>query len=540
VNRFQQVQAILDTAVGGPNAAVGGPHGPFWRHQTRDQFVAFGIIGLSLVSLGDGSGSNIVKALRGDSPFGLDIGTPGATIDRMPDGLDPMPDDQIAFISAWIDAGCPEEVEEIGAVQAVLGGAASEKAFVIVSAGEAQIPAKLSLRTTDGSQGDVTIRSASGSVAALQFTPSSVHVSGTATEVAVVATTPSSNPNDTTIEVVDGPTVLASIALTAITRPALRFRGSFQCRLATDPDSFDDQWGHNSSFGMFAVRGPDPANPDEPPLDRIVRFHDAVALRPFCDPIGVAVTDVEAQVGGSVTHFSAGDELIGEPVRLGPDCKFDGRNRTFAPDGFEPIADFRLEIGTVFSGASAPAVPRPTSSDPPGSTAPYADGIRLPDGDPSAAAPADFGIRAATWAEYAWSVLAAKLARLVAQQPADDRARRIRDRRVKEHVDTRQGHGLGAMATPLRLMERYTGLIDRDLTIAPDPQGMLAYLAGLPAIRITADFLAFDTDCQTGKVTGTLDAPDAAPEVAAVPAEGVAEAREAPQVGLRRVPLDEQ
>jgi hypothetical protein len=69
---------------------------------------------------------------------------------------------------------------------------------------------------------------------------------------------------------------------------------------------------------------------------------------------------------------------------------------------------------------------------------------------------------------------------------------------------------------------------------------MLAYLAGLPAIRITADFLAFDTDCQTGRVTGTLDAPDAAPEMAAVPAEGVAEAREAPQVGLRRIPLDEQ
>jgi hypothetical protein len=540
VNRFQQVQAILDTAVGGSNAAVGGPHGPFWRHQTRDQFVAFSIIGLPLVALGNGSGSNIVKALRGESPFGQDIGTPGATIDRMPAGLAPMPEDQIAFISAWIDDGCPEEVEEIGALQAVLGGAPSGSAFVIVSEGGAQVPAKLSLRTTDGSQGDVTIRSAAGSVAALEFTPSSVHVSGTATEIAVIATTPSNNPNDTTIEVVQGPTVLASVAVTAITRPALRFRGSFQCRLATDPDPFDDQWGHNSSFGMFAVQGPDPANPDEPPLDRIVRFHDAVALRPFCDPIGVAVTDVEAQVGGTVAHFSVGDALIGEPVRLGPDCKFDGRNRTFAPDGFEPISDFRLEIGSVFSGASAPAVPRPTPNDPPGSTAPYANGIALLDATDSAATPADFGISAATWAEHAWNLIASKLAKLVAQHPEDDRAGRIRDRRVKEHVDTRPGHGLGAVATPLRLMERYTGLIDRNLTIAPDPQGMLAYLASLPAIRFTADFLAFDTDCQTGKVTGTLDAPDAAHPEAAVPAERVAEAPEAPQVGLRRVPLEEQ
>jgi hypothetical protein len=540
VNRFQQVQAILDNAVGGPNAAVGGPHGPFWRHQTRDQFVAFTILGLPLVALGNGGGSNIIKALRGESPFGQDIGTPGATIDRMPAGLDPMPPDQIAFISDWIDAGCPEEVAEIGALRAVLGGAPSGSAFVIVSEGGASVPAKLSLQTTDGSQGDVTIRSAAGSVAALQFTPSTVHVSGTATEVEVVATTPSSNPNDTTIEVVQGPTVLASVALTAIARPAVRFRGSFQCRLATDPDAFDDQWGHNSSFGMYAVQGPDPANPDEPPLDRIVRFQDAVALRPFCDPIGVAVTDVEAQVGGAVASFSVGDALIGEPVRLGPDCKFDGRNRTFAPDGFEPISDFRLEIGTVFSGASAPAVPRPTPNDPPGSTAPYANGIALLDATADAATPADFGISAATWAEHAWNLLASKLAKLVAQQPEDDRAGRIRDRRVKEHVDTRPGHGLGAVATPLRLMERYTGLIDRNLTMAPDPQGMLAYLAGLPAIRLTADFLAFDTDCQTGKVTGTLDAPDAAHIEAAVPAEPVTEAGEAPQLGLRRVPLEEQ
>ena len=88
--------------------------------------------------------------------------------------------------------------------------------------------------------------------------------------------------------------------------------------------------------------------------------------------------------------------------------------------------------------------------------------------------------------------------------------------------------------------ERYTGLIDSNLTIAPDPEGMLAYLASLPAIRFIADFLAFDTDCQTGKVTGTLDAPDAAHLEAAVPAEHVAEAPEAPQVGLRRVPLEEQ
>ncbi len=80
-------------------------------------------------------------------------------------------------------------------------------------------------------------------------------------------------------------------------------------------------------------------------------------------------------------------------------------------------------------------------------------------------------------------------------------------------------------------MERYTGLIDRDLTIAPGAAGILAYLAGLPAIHIAANFLGFDTDCQTGYVTGTLGAPPAA-----APAELAPERRHL----LRRVPLDEQ
>jgi len=70
----------------------------------------------------------------------------------------------------------------------------------------------------------------------------------------------------------------------------VRFRGNFQCRLATDPDAFDDPWGHDSSFGMYAVQGPDPDHPNEPPLDRIIRFSGAVAPRPFCPPIGVRVS----------------------------------------------------------------------------------------------------------------------------------------------------------------------------------------------------------------------------------------------------------
>jgi hypothetical protein len=530
MTNFLEIKEILDNAVGGAAVPVAGPHRAFWRTQTRDQFVNFKILGLPIVTLGNGSGSTIVKALRGEAPFGQDFGTPGASFRRMPAGLAPMAAEKIAVISAWIDAGCPDKADVVGAVEALLEGAPSG-GFLIVSSAGPPIAGRLTLRTTDGSQGDVTLRVTPISGATLQLPTAPVHVSGTATQVDVVATAPSSRLGDTTIEVVQGPTVLASVSVTAISEPRVRFRGTFQCRLATDPDDFDDQWGHNSSFGMYAVQGPDPANPDEPPLDRIVRFHDAVALRPFCDPIGVTVTQVEAEVGGDVLQFTLGDGLIGEPVRLGPNCKFDGRNRTFAPDGFEPISDFRLEIGSLFAGASAPAVARPTPADPPGSTGPYANGIIQLDVDPSGGLPSDYGLAAATWAENGWSTIAFKLAQLIAQQPADERGRRIRDRRLQEHTDARPGHGLGAVATPFIFMERYTGLIDREITIPAGARGFLAYLAGLSTIRITADFLAFDTDCQIGRVTGTLDAPDAA--------LGAAELA-APHRELRRVPLDEQ
>jgi hypothetical protein len=527
MNGFSQIQQILDTAVGGPDVVVTAPHRAFWRNITRDEFVAYQFMELQIVTLNDGAGSNIVKALRGQAPFGDDIGTPDATIPRMPAGMDPVPDDQIAIIAQWIDAGCPDEVASIGTIEASLGGASSGSAFLIVSDTATAIPARLSLRTTDGSAGDVTVRAKPSSAATVQITPPSVHITGTAVEVEVTATTPSAVPNDTTIEVVAGTTVLASIDLTAVARPLLRFHGRFQCRLATDPDAFDDPWGHNSSFGAYAVQGPDPGHPDEPPLDRIVRFSDPVALRPFCAPIGVTVTGVEAQTGGTTQLFTAGDPLIGQPVRLGPDCKFDARNEAFAPNGYEPISDFRMEIGSAFAGASAPAVARPKANDPPGSTAPYANGITKADEDPTGEKPADFGIAARkTWAEYAWNVLAVKLAALVGQRPADAPSTRIRTRRIQAHAVQ-----LSAMATPFQLMEQYTGLIDRDVTITPGAGGILAYLAALPAIHVAVTFLGFDVDCLTGYTTGTLGA---------APAPGLADFAAEPRHLVRRVPLDEQ
>jgi hypothetical protein len=357
----------------------------------------------------------------------------------------------------------------------------------------------------------VTLRPSHTSAATLSISPNAVRVAGDPVEVQVLANTPSNALNDTTIEVVQGNEVRARFELTAMAAAVVRFSGRFQCRLATDPDPFDHPFGERSSFGVYAVQGPDPGNPDEPPLDRIVRFQDAVALRPFCDPIGVSVVAIEAEVGGTTVGFVTGDPLIQQPVRLGPGCKFDGRNRTFAPDGFEPISDFRIEIGSGFGGEAAPAVPRNSPADPPGSTAPYANGIFELDVDPTPWAPSDFGYSEATWAEHAWAILARKLASLVAQQPSDARAARIRDRRIAEHAPGR----LDAIGIPIRLMERYTGLVDRQLSFDPAAVGALAYLSALSTIQFSAEFFDFDTDCQTGTVTGTLGAPtpeEVAPE----------------------------
>lgn len=108
MTRYEQVIAILDASVGGPSAPVGFPHAAFWRGLTRDQFVIRKVLGLPLVTVGDGAGSTLVKALKGETPFGSDLGNPNADYRRMPAGMAPVPATEIAFIEQWINDGCPE------------------------------------------------------------------------------------------------------------------------------------------------------------------------------------------------------------------------------------------------------------------------------------------------------------------------------------------------------------------------------------------------------------------------------------------------
>ncbi len=108
MDQYSKVIQILNNAIGGPDVNI-GVHGAFWRGLTRDQFVARKVFGLPLVAIGNGAGSNIVKALRGETPFGVDLDppAPNAQFSRMPAGLAPVAPADIDFIKTWIDDGCP-------------------------------------------------------------------------------------------------------------------------------------------------------------------------------------------------------------------------------------------------------------------------------------------------------------------------------------------------------------------------------------------------------------------------------------------------
>jgi hypothetical protein len=105
---FRDVQDALDRILG-----AGPPpnHGSFWRGVSRDEFVALSVFGLGLVVVGDPEASNLVRALRGLTPFGSDLPDPppDSFMPRMPARRPPASEENIALIEGWIRAGCPDE-----------------------------------------------------------------------------------------------------------------------------------------------------------------------------------------------------------------------------------------------------------------------------------------------------------------------------------------------------------------------------------------------------------------------------------------------
>jgi hypothetical protein len=110
----------------------------------------------------------------------------------------------------------------------------------------------------------------------------------------------------------------------------IEFNGWFQCRLATDPDPYDEPRG---------VSGYVHAHAGEPDLDRIVHWQPPTFSRALAPRIRVLVSRVV--LNGQVLGDSP---LIGAKVMLHGSPKFEGRNGVVAEDGFEPIYPFDLEV----------------------------------------------------------------------------------------------------------------------------------------------------------------------------------------------------
>ncbi|SFN47008.1 hypothetical protein SAMN05216289_1245 [Dokdonella immobilis] len=107
---FAQVQSALQNFVTTNGIPVNqAPHGNMWERGSTadDQYKSFvtgdAIPGFKILIPGNGEGSNIILALRGNAPFD------GSQFPRMPAGgpvyLD---DDTINAISAWITAGAKQ------------------------------------------------------------------------------------------------------------------------------------------------------------------------------------------------------------------------------------------------------------------------------------------------------------------------------------------------------------------------------------------------------------------------------------------------
>jgi hypothetical protein len=110
----------------------------------------------------------------------------------------------------------------------------------------------------------------------------------------------------------------------------LRFSGWFSCRLATDPDPYDETRGVSGYVHAYV---------GEPDLDRIIHFQPAAFARPLGPTVGVALDQV-LRDGQPVTDHP----LLGARVDLLGSPKFEGRNGVVADDGLEPVYPFELEI----------------------------------------------------------------------------------------------------------------------------------------------------------------------------------------------------
>ncbi len=220
------------------------------------------------------------------------------------------------------------------AIVMTLGGNAAGDGFLLAP-GVTTYPAQISL-STDAGAANVTLQ-ASPNGANVVFSSNAVSLSTTPTTVTVHATIQSATRGDTTIQVLDGATVVVSFTVTSIKHPVLHFGGRFQARFATDPAFYNDNpmyaagvdtVGPGWTWGLegeptFVTGSAIPENL-ETPVGRVVRYNSPVALRSHVAPIASTVTSVSGETSGGAETFTVGDPIIGQSVDLGPNTYLAG------------------------------------------------------------------------------------------------------------------------------------------------------------------------------------------------------------------------
>ena len=118
ITRHEKVKQILDRGAAGSSVDYDGL-GPFWQ-LPLPQFLQVEIHGVRMIaaaeapapscchgtedesSVSRGARSGLIRGLRGQSPFD------GTQYPPLPWGGQTVPEEEISFISEWIDDGCPE------------------------------------------------------------------------------------------------------------------------------------------------------------------------------------------------------------------------------------------------------------------------------------------------------------------------------------------------------------------------------------------------------------------------------------------------
>lgn len=396
------------------------------------------------------------------------------------------------------------------AIIITVNGNGGREGFLVAPSGTHEFPVPVGLKTDNGTTVQATLALTTGPGVNVQLSQTSVTIGPTLKSVKIVAKSPSKKQGDIRLDVKVGSTVRASYLLTSLPNPRLRFEGRFQARFATDGDFFNEPRGTSAGWTWALEGEPDfvpPANniPTQPGMavGRVVRFQNAVAPRPHVDPIGVKVTAVEANLGLKVVSFTSGDPVIGQQVSLGPDSYL-AANEPIPPGpqpfetyqaGFEPIENFELHIGSVFSAKPAALTDRPKA----GGFFPL-----------TPAEITKYGIVSLN--TFNSQRKAALLSDYHALSPAD-RTGTPAGRNLAKRISHLGGSApdnipptQGTLPLGWTGKETYTGILNNSIQITPGKSAVLAYFKVFTQFRYTGTLFNFHSDEQCGRVDASLAA----------------------------------